>query len=57
MIVAALLLGQDTVAYVTKPSGPPATEAYMWAGFAITLVALVGYVALMARRISKSKHS
>jgi hypothetical protein len=28
----------------------------MWAGYAITLGALIGYVALMASRISKSKN-
>lgn len=56
MMLTALLAVQDTVAYVTKPSGPPATEAYMWAGFAITVVSLVGYIALMASRIAKTKN-
>lgn len=46
---------QDSVAYVTKASGPPATEAYMWAGYAVTLGTLFGYIVLMARRIAKSK--
>jgi hypothetical protein len=56
VILGALLLVQDTVAYVAKASGPPATEPYMWAGYAITLGALIGYVALMASRIAKSKN-
>jgi hypothetical protein len=47
---------QDTVAYVAKREGPPATEAYMWAGYAITVGTLLAYVVLMARRIAKSKH-
>ncbi len=47
---------QDSVAYVAQKSGPPATETYMWAGYAITLGVLFGYVALMASRISKSKN-
>jgi len=47
---------QDTVAYVAKREGPPATEAYMWAGYAITVGTLLAYVGLMARRIAKSKH-
>jgi hypothetical protein len=51
MIAAA----QDSVAYVAKQSGPPSSEPYMWAGYAIALGALFGYVALMASRISKSK--
>ena len=55
-IVALVAAAQDTVAYVAQRSGPPATETYMWAGYAITLVSLVGYVALMASRISKSKN-
>lgn len=55
-MIAALLLVQDTVAYVAKSGGPPSTEPYMWAGYAITLGALIGYVALMVRRFSKSKN-
>lgn len=47
---------QDSVAYVAQKSGPPATETYMWAGYAITLGALIGYLLLMASRISKSKN-
>ncbi len=55
-IMALVAVAQDTVAYVAQRSGPPATETYMWAGYAITLVTLIGYVALMASRISKSKN-
>jgi hypothetical protein len=53
---AMIAAAQDSVAYVTQKSGPPATETYMWAGYAITLGVLFGYVALMASRISKSKN-
>jgi len=55
-VFALLAAAQDSVAYVTQRSGPPATETYMWAGYAITLVSLIGYVALMASRIAKSKN-
>ncbi len=47
---------QDSVAYVAQKSGPPATEGYMWAGYAIAIGVLFGYVALMASRIAKSKN-
>jgi hypothetical protein len=53
--VALLRLAQDTVAYVTKPSGPPASEPYMWAGYAITLLSYAAYIWLMSRRIKKSQ--
>ena len=53
---AMIAVVQDSVAYVAQRSGPPATETYMWAGYAITLGVLFGYVALMASRISKSKN-
>ncbi|AMW05527.1 hypothetical protein [Gemmatimonas phototrophica] len=59
MIMNALFMlavAQDSVAYVAQRSGPPATEGYMWAGYAITFVSLAGYIVLMARRIAKSKH-
>jgi hypothetical protein len=59
VIVSATLLlaaAQDSVAYVAKTSGPPASEPYMWAGYAITIGALVGYLVLMISRISKSKN-
>ncbi|WP_396223086.1 hypothetical protein [Gemmatimonas sp.] len=46
---------QDTVAYVAKREGPPATESYMWAGYVITVGTLLAYLVLMARRIAKSK--
>jgi hypothetical protein len=50
-----LTAAQDTVAYVAKPSGPPASEGYMWAGYIVTLACYGGYILLMARRIAKSK--
>lgn len=55
--VSMLLIGamQDTVAYVPKVSGPPASEGYMWAGYAVTLACYGAYIVLMARRISRSK--
>ena len=55
-ILPLLAVAQDSVAYVAKSSGPPATESYMWAGYVITLGALVGYLVLMISRISKSKN-
>lgn len=55
-VFALIVAVQDSVAYVAQRSGPPATETYMWAGYAITLGTLVGYIALMASRISKSKN-
>ena len=55
-VVALLAAAQDSVAYVTQRSGPPATEAYMWAGYVITLGTLLAYLVLMARRIAKSKN-
>lgn len=58
-MVSLLLVAsaQDTVAYVAKQSGPPATESYMWAGYAITLIVLLGYIVLLARRIARSRPS
>jgi hypothetical protein len=53
---ALIATAQDSVAYVAQRSGPPATETYMWAGYAITIGVLFGYIALMASRIAKSKN-
>lgn len=53
--VLALAAVQDTVAYVPKVSGPPASEGYMWAGYVVALGCYVGYIVLMARRIARSK--
>ena len=50
-----LAVAQDTVAYVPKVSGPPASEGYMWAGYVIALGCYAGYIVLMARRIARSK--
>jgi hypothetical protein len=57
LALGALLLrsAQDTVAYVPKPSGPPASEPYMWAGYLIALGAYGAYIVLMARRMAQSK--
>lgn len=55
-MMALLTAAQDSVAYVAQRSGPPATETYMWAGYAITIGVLFGYIALMASRIAKSKN-
>ena len=48
---------QDTVAYVTKPSGPPDSSAYMWAGYAVTAAAYGGYLVLLLRRIARERNS
>jgi len=50
-VLTLLGAAQDSVAYVAQRSGPPATEPYMWAGYAITIGVLFGYIALMASRI------
>jgi hypothetical protein len=50
-----LAAAQDTVAYVAKPSGPPASEGYMWAGYIVALGCYGGYIVLMARRIARTK--
>jgi hypothetical protein len=55
--VLLLAAAQDTVAYVAKTSGPPATETYMWAGYLITIGSLAAYIVLMVRRVSQSKRS
>lgn len=57
LTLGALLLrsAQDTVAYVPKQSGPPASEPYMWAGYVIALGAYGAYIVLMARRMAQSK--
>jgi hypothetical protein len=52
---ALIAAAQDTVAYVAKQSGPPATESYMWAGYAITIGTFAAYLVLMASRIKKSR--
>lgn len=49
---------QDTagkVAYVAKPSGPPDTSSYMWAGYIVALGLYLAYIVLMMRRIARSK--
>ena len=48
---------QDSVAYVTKPSGPPDSSAYMWAGYAVTAAAYGGYLVLLLRRIARERNS
>ena len=53
--VAVLLAVQDTVAYVTKPSGPPDSSAYMWAGYAVTAAAYGGYLVLLLRRMARER--
>jgi hypothetical protein len=55
--LAAIVAIQDSVAYVAKTSGPPASEAYMWAGYAITLGTLAAYIVLMVRRVGRSRPS
>ena len=53
----ALAALQDTVAYVPKPSGPPDSSGYMWAGYAITVVAIGGYLVLMWRRMARERRA
>jgi len=54
---AVLTVLQDTVAYVTKPSGPPDSSAYMWAGYAVTAIAIGGYLVLMWRRMARERRA
>ena len=53
--VAVLLAVQDTVAYVTRPNGPPDSSAYMWAGYAVTAAAYGGYLVLLLRRMARER--
>lgn len=55
---ASVATVQDTVgkvAYVPKAGGPPDSSGYMWAGYAITLAAYVGYTVLLLRRMARAK--
>ena len=36
-----------TVAYVPKAGGPPDSSGYMWAGYAVTAAAYVGYIVVL----------
>ncbi len=46
---------QDSTAYVARPSGPPDTVSYMWAGYAVALVCFGGYIVMLARRIARTQ--
>jgi hypothetical protein len=46
---------QDSVAYVAKRGGPPATESYMWSGYAVTFCAILGYAWLLRVRTRRSQ--
>lgn len=49
---------QDTagkVAYVPKAGGPPDSSGYMWAGYAVTAAAYVGYIVLLLRRMARAR--
>jgi hypothetical protein len=50
-----LAAAQDTVAYVTRPDGPPASEPYMYAGYAITALVYGGYLLLLLRRMANAR--
>jgi len=56
-VIASIALAlQDTagkVAYVPRAGGPIDTSAYMWAGYAITLVIYGLYIALLFRRMTR----
>lgn len=56
MLLPLLLrVAQDTTAYVARPSGPPDTVSYMWAGYAVALLCFGGYIVMLARRIARSQ--
>ena len=44
-----------TVAYVPKVGGPPDSSGYMWAGYAVTAAAYVGYIVLLLRRMARAR--
>jgi hypothetical protein len=44
-----------TVAYVPKAGGPPDSSGYMWAGYAVTAAAYVGYIVLLLRRMARAR--
>ena len=46
-----------TVAYVPKAGGPPDSSGYMWAGYAITAAAYVGYIVLLLRRMARARQA
>ena len=46
---------QDTVAYVPRAGGPVDTSAYMWAGYAVTWLAILLYIVLLFRRIWRAR--
>ena len=46
---------QDSTAYVARPSGPPDTVSYMWAGYLVALVCFGGYIVMLARRITRTQ--
>lgn len=48
---------QDTsgAAYVPRAGGPPDTSGYMWGGYAIGAVILVGYLLLLLRRQARER--
>lgn len=50
-----LRVAQDTTAYVARPSGPPDTVSYMWAGYLVALVCFGGYIVMLAQRIARTQ--
>ncbi len=48
---------QDTsgAAYVARPNGPPDTSGYMWGGYAVGAVILLGYLVLLLRRQARER--
>lgn len=44
-----------TVAYVPKAGGPPDSSGYMWAGYAVTAAAYLGYIVLLLRRMARAR--
>ena len=50
-------LVQDTTgaAYVPRAGGPPDTSGYMWGGYAVGVVILLGYLLLLLRRQARER--
>ncbi len=53
----APLPGQGEVAFVPKAGGPPDTSNYMIAGYIVTFVVYLGYIALVLRRMARVRRT
>ncbi len=49
----APLPGQGEVAFVPRAGGPPDTSNYMIAGYVVTFVVYLGYIAIVLRQMAR----